>query len=126
MKTIFGVFHVYDVDGGFGDAVGCKDLLCVFASKEEANAFVKTYSKPHIYEVPYLELECGRLVVEELPTAMDKSRMWWLEAGIFKYQGFEVFDYEDSDEEPLPMASPEEMDTEWDKLPKFASFAHVA
>jgi hypothetical protein len=125
MKTnpIYGVFHIYTVDVEFGEAISREDFLCIFATKEEAIRFAETYSKPHAYDECY---ECGRLVVKEMPTAMDKSRMWWLKKGIFEYQGFEVLENEDFSEEPLPMASPEEMDNEWDKLPKFVSFTRVA
>ena len=77
-NAIFGVFHIYDVDGGFGDAVETKELICVSMSKEEATEVVKNFSNEHIYRVPYEELKCGRLVVEELPTTVDRNRMWWL------------------------------------------------
>ena len=43
---MFGVFHKYDVDGGFGDAVSERDLICVFKTAEEANDFVEKYEKP--------------------------------------------------------------------------------
>ena len=131
-NSIFGVFHVYDVDGGFGDAIRTQRLICVCISKEEATEVARNFSSEHVYLVPYAELECGKLVVEELPTTVDRSQMWWLKEESFlspeqykfrEYLRFE--DVEDCSGEPLPMASPEEMDTEWDKLPKFASFTRV-
>lgn len=76
---VYIVKHVYDVDGGFGDAIGEEDVLCGFTSKSEAEAFVKAYEKPHVYDRPYAELHCGELVIEELtmtPPSVDK--MWWL------------------------------------------------
>ena len=77
-NSIFGVFHIYDVDGGFGDAVEVKDLILVCVSKEEATEVVKSFSNEHTYRVPYEELKCGKLVVEELPTTLENNRMWWL------------------------------------------------
>lgn len=76
---VYIVKHVYDVDGGFGDAIGEEDVLCGFASKAEAEAFVSAYERPHVYDRPYNDLWCGTLVVEELnmdPPSVDK--MWWL------------------------------------------------
>lgn len=74
---IYGVYHWYDVDGGFGDAIPQKDLLCVFLNKEEADKFVKEYEDVHIYDDPYSELACGLLVIEELPTVFDPKKAWW-------------------------------------------------
>ena len=76
---VYIVKHEYEVDGGFGDAVGVSDVLCGFASKAEAEAFVRAYENPHVYDRPYAELTCGDLVIEELtmtPPSVDK--MWWL------------------------------------------------
>lgn len=75
---MFGVFHKYDVDGGFGDAVSERDLICVFKTAEEANDFVEKYEKPHVYDVPYCELYCGTLEVQELPTTYNEENFWWL------------------------------------------------
>jgi hypothetical protein len=77
---VYIVKHVYEVDGGFGDAVGVEDVLCGFASKAEAETFVSKYANPHIYDRPYANLTCGELVVEKLtmiPPSVDK--MWWLQ-----------------------------------------------
>lgn len=76
---MLGVFHEYDVDGGFGDAIPSKDLVLVVATRKEAENFVKAYASPHVYEEPYAPLRCGKLVIEELPTSADEVDMWWLE-----------------------------------------------
>ena len=76
---VYIVKHVYDVDGGFGDAIEKEDVLCGFTSKAEAEAFVRAYEKPHVYSRPYDDLWCGELVIEELtmaPPLVDE--MWWL------------------------------------------------
>lgn len=79
MNKIYIVKHCYDTDGGFGDAISQKEVLCGFVNEDEANAFVEKYSKPHIYRKPYDSLECGNLVVEELNmTPPSKDKMWWL------------------------------------------------
>lgn len=113
-NSMFGVFHVYDVDGGFGDAIGSKDLICVCVSKEEAEEVARTFSNPHVYDVPYAELKCGDLVVEELPTTVRRDQMWWLKKS------------DEDEDEPEQEVAPEEMDDEYSKLPKFASFARYA
>lgn len=76
---VYIVKHVYDVDGGFGDAICVSDVLCGFTNKTEAEAFVGAYSKPHVYDRPYSNLTCGDLVIDVLtmiPPSVDD--MWWL------------------------------------------------
>lgn len=75
MKT-FGVFHLFDVDGGFGDSISKEDLICTFNSEEEAKNFIKKYEKPHVYDFPYHA--CGTLEVRELPTVYNEKDFWWL------------------------------------------------
>ncbi len=87
MKT-FGVFHIFDVDGGFGDAIPQEDLICTFNSEEEAKDFIKKFEKPHVYDCPYQCLECGKLELRELPTTYNEKDFWWLSE-----------DYEECDEE---------------------------
>ena len=77
MKT-FGVFHIFDVDGGFGDAIPREELICTFNSVEEAWDFIKKYEKPHVYDCPYQCLECGQLELRELPTTYNEKDFWWL------------------------------------------------
>lgn len=74
---IYGVYHLYDVDGGFGDAIPQRDLLCVFLNKEEADKFAKQYENEHVYDTPYAPLYCGTMVVEELPTQFNAEEAWW-------------------------------------------------
>ena len=87
MKT-FGVFHIFDVDGGFGDAIPREELICTFNSVEEAWDFIKKYEKPHVYDCPYQCLECGQLELRELPTTYNEKDFWWLSE-----------EYEECDEE---------------------------
>lgn len=94
---IFGVFHKYDTDGGFGDAISQKDLICIFDSLEKAEEFKKKYEDPHIFESPYDDLECGELVIEELPTTYDESKFWWRRCDARDEEDFE--DEEDLEDE---------------------------
>ena len=64
MNKAYGVFHRYDEDGGFGDAIRQKDLICIFDSEEK-------------YSEPYDMLYCGELEVRELPTTYDETEFWW-------------------------------------------------
>lgn len=66
MKTIYNVYHHYDVDGGFGDAISQKDLLFTTDSKEVADAFVSKYDNDHVYDIPYAKLYRGALRIEEV------------------------------------------------------------
>lgn len=67
MKKLFGVYHEYEVDGGFGDAVGQRDLIGVTDDEDEAKAYVNKWSNDHVYDKPYDELYCGLLTYDELP-----------------------------------------------------------
>lgn len=77
MNKVYGVFHCWDEDGGFGDAICKKDLICIFDSEEKANAFKEKYDNPHDYAMPYDILYCGELQVEELPTTYNEKDFWW-------------------------------------------------
>lgn len=76
---IYGIFHCYEVDGGFGDAVLMEDLLFVTDSEEIAKAYVEKWSHPYIYDRPYSYLTCGELrygQLEQLYTGeIDQSPM---------------------------------------------------
>lgn len=68
---IYNVFHCYDEDGGYGDAIGVTDLVAVFSNEEEAEKYVEKYSKPHVYAHPYSYLYTGELYVSEGQTVFD-------------------------------------------------------
>lgn len=95
---IFGVFHKYDTDGGFGDAIPQKELICIFETLEKAEEFKKKYEDPHVYDRPYAELECGELVIEELPTTYDESTFWWIGSDDYEGEDFEGFEDEEDEE----------------------------
>lgn len=63
---LYGIFHCYTVDGGFGDAVPKEDLLFVTDSEETALAYIRKWSHPYIYDTPYQALSCGRLGYREI------------------------------------------------------------
>ena len=75
MKKRFLVYHVYDVDGGFGDAVGQKDCVgMIEATDEEATRYVEKYSRQYTYDHPYSALTAGTIVLEELPQLLDLDK----------------------------------------------------
>ena len=85
--TIYNVIHYYGVDGGFGDYVAQTQLLGCFESEEDAKTFIDRFSKPHIYDVPYAELDCGKLGIVPVNVIehnkfdindVDTSNFWWL------------------------------------------------
>lgn len=70
---VYNVYHTYDEDGGFGDAVSCTELVVSFEDEEDAKAFVEKYSNPHIYDRPYANLWEGRLSYEEIEVVLHKD-----------------------------------------------------
>lgn len=62
---IYSVYHIYDVDGGVGDAVPTEALVAIFESETDAKAFVEKYSDPYIYYEPYDELYCNDFFIRE-------------------------------------------------------------
>lgn len=65
MKKTYDVYHIYDIDGGFGDAVYEESKVATFESKEDAEKFVEKFNNPHVYYKPYDELNCGILEIRE-------------------------------------------------------------
>lgn len=63
---LYQIVHEYGVDGGFGDAVPCDEVIAITADKEKAEEYVKKYSKPIIYDIPYAELVAHILKVKEI------------------------------------------------------------
>ena len=66
MKKLYMILHIYDVDGGYGDSVTVEKTLCVTENEQEAQEYVKKYSKPEVYEKPYDELYCHELIIKEI------------------------------------------------------------
>jgi len=59
---MYGIYHMYDVDGGFGDAVPKQELVATCESEEIAKKYCEKHDKNHIYDRPYADLYCGKLV----------------------------------------------------------------
>ena len=56
-KHMYAVYHMYDTDGGFGDAIPQENMVgIVMATEEEINAFVEKWDKPEVYDRPYADL----------------------------------------------------------------------
>lgn len=62
---IYNVYHVYDVDGGYGDAVPAEAHVATFESETDAKAFVAKYNDPYVYDEPYNKLYCNEFVIRE-------------------------------------------------------------
>ena len=62
---LYNVYHSYDVDGGFGDAVRTKKFIgLVEATEKEIKEFLSVWNKPRIYERPYSDLYCHMVSAE--------------------------------------------------------------
>lgn len=67
MKKMYMIKHVYDVDGGFGDAIYNEDVVGVVeCAEEELNNFLEKYNRPVVYDEPYAYLVCHELKAEEI------------------------------------------------------------
>ena len=64
-KRMYAIYHIYDADGGFGDAVMEEDhVATVMATEEEIKVFLKKWDKPEVYEHPYDDLACHHVRAE--------------------------------------------------------------
>ena len=69
-KSLWAIFHGYDEDGGFGDAIPEETMVGVVeATEEEINAFVKKWDKPVIYDRPYSDLYCHNVWASRIEIA---------------------------------------------------------
>ena len=70
MRKLYNIFHQFDVDGGFGDAVGKRmHVGLVKATEEEIKNFLEIWDKPRVYEHPYSDLYEHSVVAEEVKVA---------------------------------------------------------
>lgn len=62
--------HVFDVDGGFGDAVRT-EVVCgvVKATEDEIIDFLNKWDKPRVYDRPYADLYDHHIVAEKIQIA---------------------------------------------------------
>jgi len=66
-KKFYAIFHGYDTDGGFGDAIPQETMMgIVEATEEEIEAFIKKWDKPVVYDHPYDDLCCHNVRAEEI------------------------------------------------------------
>jgi len=87
LNTVYNVVHIYDTEGGFGDAVREERVVESFEKKEDAEQFIREFSDPKIYAIPYHSLACGWLVIRETKivshsdfdiSKYDRNRFWWV------------------------------------------------
>jgi len=66
---MFNIYHHFDVDGGFGDAVSNKTLVAtVECTEDEVKAFIEKYDNPEVYDTPYASLYRHHLTYEMVET----------------------------------------------------------
>lgn len=62
---LYNIFHAYDTDGGFGDAVPQTKLVAtVWANEAEIAEFLEKWDKPQVYDQPYADLCFGHVYAE--------------------------------------------------------------
>ena len=62
---VYVVMNQFTTDGGFGDAIYGEQIVFITTNKEKALEYVKKWSDPHVYDIPYDELTCDDLRVDE-------------------------------------------------------------
>ena len=67
---MFEIVHIYDVDGGFGDAVEKERVIGYVETEEDAKAYVAKYSRPEVYDIPYSRLWCHQLEYRKMSNEM--------------------------------------------------------
>lgn len=73
---LWAVYHYWDQDGGFGDAVQIEDMVgIVRASLIEREAFLKKWDKPEVYEKPYAALYHHEVGMSEVSIIEDISSL---------------------------------------------------
>lgn len=93
VKNEYLVSHLYDTDGGFGDAI-CQEepLFVVYATPEEMDEFVEKWDKPYVYDKPYANLMChGIKVAKVIPIAdiSDIDENWLEDKLNFGHWGYD-------------------------------------
>ena len=63
---VYAVYHLYEIDGGSGDAVASEICVEIFERESDAKAFVDKCHNPRVYRKPYDELYCGVLSIREM------------------------------------------------------------
>lgn len=66
MRTVYLVLHVFDIDGGMGDAKTNEEVVACFENKDDAYRFVEKYTNKFVYNELHDELWCGELYAEEI------------------------------------------------------------
>ena len=66
MKEMYAIYHVFDVEGEFGDPIEKRELVAISANKALAEKYAEEYDCTHAYKDEFLQLFCGQLEVEKL------------------------------------------------------------
>ena len=109
MSKIYVVKHIYDVDGGYGDAVYNEEIVFITSNKEEAEAWVEHWDHSFTYNTPYAELTCCSFSVEE----MDVMDHIDIHTPPTKFESFSdvghIGEIENDDYEDITLTDPEEI-----------------
>lgn len=70
---LYSVYHCYDVDGEFGDAIPEERLMAIFENEADAKAFVEKYHTPYVYKKPHAELYCNAYEIRETEIVSHKD-----------------------------------------------------
>lgn len=66
-KYLWAIYHGFDEDGGFGDAIYTEEMVGVVqATETEIEDFVEKYDNPIVYDHPYDDLTAHHIRVEKI------------------------------------------------------------
>lgn len=78
-KTLYAIIHEYDVDGGYGDAIGNEQTLGIFSDKCKAEEYYEKYHNPKYvggfleHSLRIDEIEIDALDINESPWGEDDN-----------------------------------------------------
>ena len=107
---VYAVYHIYDVDGGFGDPVYQDECICILKDKEDALALKEKLHNPRVYDVPYSQLYCGEIEIREMKVIKHKN------FDIDKIDAYWEKWVEEYEERRLEEPEPDEDETEFDTV----------
>lgn len=70
---IYSIYHIYEVDGGFGDSILKEEHVITLESETDAKEFIDKYNHPYAYDKIYDEMYCNKYTIRETETISHKS-----------------------------------------------------
>lgn len=100
MENLYAIYHCYDVDGGFGDAVSQDTLVGIcYATQEEIDEFLAEWDKPEVYDKPYADLYHHCVRADQLSVSELKDIVPYYKGGHYPWAEPEMESEHEEEEE---------------------------